>query len=1131
VPNTTIGGATALTAARGDELPVNRAGADGRVTAADIYRASSFYVDIRDYGTVTDGGSITAALQAALDALGTHRQQRIRVPKVGAGSYTCGSINFPSGQPVILELDCTQISLTATWDIPSAYKIIGMRHLTSNFPHPYGPLPGTTITTSSGLNPIIQLVNSDNCLIEGLRVVGGGTALHVQYGALHTIRNCNFGTNTGTLPALKFDSVFWAQLDNISAEPGLTGGYAIEFTTDSNGTNLGIFICKNIIVHRNGILFRSVFGPVGVDHVEITDLHSENQVPGTSLLNFDSSLNNIGQLKFIRCSISDSVGENAYLIKNVGSSTNAIRIEGVNKVSIFDPTSDPITNLVIDNSVPSATTTSMNTSFATTLAGTEAWELWRQETPTAIDAKLMTAPVGLPWVIATPINVNQDGSTWTAVSGATITTGLPAPDGSNNAVSVSGGSGARLYNTNHTLAVGDWLIAGAWVRNPNGGSVQTSNTGLELLSSLPFPVMNDGGGGTLFGENLENRITDNGWRWCAHCYKITSLTSNPVTVRYRVGSSERHYFNPCLMLLPASTNPYDDATIVNWTRSLKGGWPSDATAGDVALLDHQKLRLGGGARIFSSAAVPSTGTGEVGDISFNSAPAAGEPLGWVCVGAGSPGTWMGLATITDANMVLAATGTGTGSFVGTTVAGTGQGVFSATGGGTTALFSGSMGNGALDLLDGETEGFAFDATTDGGTVAVIDLTNPANDLSNVALDASNISNASTSVKRVHWSDGTIHTLSSGAVAQQYDSARGVFGILVEPAATNLALRSEEFDDTSWTKTRASISADATTAPDGTFSAEELIEDSTASADHRTAHVSITTVADTTYTFSVYLKANTRTEAQVIVGDSDLSHSYRTGVFNLGTGTFNGAGSAAGSGSTFVSQASEALADGWYRVSVTGDVGSNTVSRPNVSLASGGTITYTGNGTGSIYLWGAQLELGTIATSYIQTTSAQVTRSVDELTIDSSTFPLQDAPGTLYIDAKQHVALDFAKFVLIHDGDTSDRIEIRRGSSDIVQMIVDLTATTEVNSSLGTFTAGNRHQVSMAWDTNDVDGSLDGGVVVSDGAAAMPPGLTTMQLGQRPDLTTTMTGYIYRLVYVPRQVHTDDGNLDTWRYNF
>lgn len=37
--------------------------------------------------------------------------------------------------------------------------------------------------------------------------------------------------------------------------------------------------------------------------------------------------------------------------------------------------------------------------------------------------------------------------------------------------------------------------------------------------------------------------------------------------------------------------------------------------------------------------IPTTGTWAVGDIMWNSAPAASGTMGWVCVTAGTPGTW------------------------------------------------------------------------------------------------------------------------------------------------------------------------------------------------------------------------------------------------------------------------------------------------------------------------------------------------------------------------------------------------------------------------------------------------------------------------------------------------------------
>jgi hypothetical protein len=45
-------------------------------------------------------------------------------------------------------------------------------------------------------------------------------------------------------------------------------------------------------------------------------------------------------------------------------------------------------------------------------------------------------------------------------------------------------------------------------------------------------------------------------------------------------------------------------------------------------------------------AIPSTGTWSVGDIVYNIAPTAGQPMGWVCSVAGTPGTWLAMANLT-----------------------------------------------------------------------------------------------------------------------------------------------------------------------------------------------------------------------------------------------------------------------------------------------------------------------------------------------------------------------------------------------------------------------------------------------------------------------------------------------------
>lgn len=52
-----------------------------------------------------------------------------------------------------------------------------------------------------------------------------------------------------------------------------------------------------------------------------------------------------------------------------------------------------------------------------------------------------------------------------------------------------------------------------------------------------------------------------------------------------------------------------------------------------------------GKRIQFGSAAPTTGAWKVGDTVYNTAPAAGGTMGWVCTTAGTPGTWKTFGSI------------------------------------------------------------------------------------------------------------------------------------------------------------------------------------------------------------------------------------------------------------------------------------------------------------------------------------------------------------------------------------------------------------------------------------------------------------------------------------------------------
>ena len=180
--------------------------------------------------------------------------------------------------------------------------------------------------------------------------------------------------------------------------------------------------------------------------------------------------------------------------------------------------------------------------------------------------------------------------------------------------------------------------------------------------------------------------------------------------------------------------------------------------------------------------------------------------------------------------------------------------------------------------------------------------------------------------------------------------------VLQTATTNLLLRSEEFDNAYWVPSGSSITANNTTAPNGTITADLLIENS-ASSTHL-VFIGGGMLSGTTYTYSVYAKAAGRDWLIMSPGSS-----WGYGWFNINNGTL---GTLVNGGSN-PTAAINAVGNGWYRCSITLTAVAN-ADIQFLMAPSNGTVTYTGNGTSGIYLWGAQLERSATVGDYVPTTS-------------------------------------------------------------------------------------------------------------------------------------------------------------------
>jgi hypothetical protein len=171
---------------------------------------------------------------------------------------------------------------------------------------------------------------------------------------------------------------------------------------------------------------------------------------------------------------------------------------------------------------------------------------------------------------------------------------------------------------------------------------------------------------------------------------------------------------------------------------------------------------------------------------------------------------------------------------------------------------------------------------------------------------------------------------------------------------NLATMSEKFALAAWTKTRTSISSDTTTAPDGTATADTLIED-TSGTTHLASQVA-TVTNGAKYTWSIYAKAKERTFL-TLYASTGASQGY---YFNLGAGTRGTAISTPDNGTI------ESIGSGWYRCTISVTAGSTSMTLTVGMGDADNNNNYTGDGASGLYIWGAMLNAGPTALTYVPT---------------------------------------------------------------------------------------------------------------------------------------------------------------------
>ena len=320
------------------------------------------------------------------------------------------------------------------------------------------------------------------------------------------------------------------------------------------------------------------------------------------------------------------------------------------------------------------------------------------------------------------------------------------------------------------------------------------------------------------------------------------------------------------------------------------------------------------------------------------------------------------------------------------------------------------------------------ATTSGGTV----------------LGASgdfNVTRATTAT-RVNAS-GLIESVASGIPRLDYYTSGGTAGcpaLLVEPAATNLALHSRDLTNAVWSGTTVTTAKNAVGA-DGSASGATTITATAASGTvlQALSHASQSRV------FSAYIRRVSGTGAIQLTTN---------GGTNWDTVTIT---------SSYTQVASVA------RTVASGTVG--------IRLAASGDV---------IEVDFTQGEVGPVATSPIATTSGTVTRNADVISVSGAVSGcIGQTEGTLYAEVDAVNWTNLGRIFVVSDGTTLNAISILFNTSNRFRLIIDTGggfAQADISSSS---LSNGVHKIAVAYANNDIAFFVDGVLVGTDTSATIP----------------------------------------------
>tara|TARA_R110002153_G_scaffold143206_1_gene294280 strand:+ start:1824 stop:2978 length:1155 start_codon:yes stop_codon:yes gene_type:complete len=216
-----------------------------------------------------------------------------------------------------------------------------------------------------------------------------------------------------------------------------------------------------------------------------------------------------------------------------------------------------------------------------------------------------------------------------------------------------------------------------------------------------------------------------------------------------------------------------------------------------------------------------------------------------------------------------------------------------------------------------------------------------------------------------------------------DYKGGVGHWLIESQSTNLLPYSQDFSNSAWVKSNATVTSNSVTSPDGGLNASTIV-----------------------FTSGGYILESVLTTK--IIGSIETASVFSTKDVS---GTFLKFTSATAAGTDV--ETKENYPNGWYRYSVTRTFTEAQTSNTQIIITRA-------NVGESFEIWGAQLEQWYLS-SYIPTFSTMMTRIKDQINTLINTNLINPTEGAIYLELAANSNPNIKRVIALSDGTNTGRI--------------------------------------------------------------------------------------------------------------